>query len=314
MLQVLLLNEGQVRSGGEELLDEPGRKWIDVLAPTEEVMKRLGERYGLHRLAIEDCLHLDQRPKLEEYPNHQFIVLQSFTSRENDVCELTLHEHHFFLGDDWLISVHELRLERVEAVAQRIRDDTQATLGRGVDVVLYLLADALVDCNFPLLDHFGDELEDLEDAIFENAQPEHLQRVFAMKRALVLLRRVLSPQRDVMGLLARRGIPHVGERTALYFRDVYDHLIRLYEQIDSSRDLLGNVMDGYLSMMANRTNDITKQLTIFSTIFLPLSFITGFFGQNFDLLSHRGFFWLMIALVVALPVGLLVWIKRKRWL
>jgi magnesium transporter len=314
MLQVLLLNEGRVLTGGEELLEQPGRKWIDVLQPTEEVMNRLGERYGLHRLAIEDCLHLDQRPKLEEYPNHQFIVLQGFTALTDDVCELILHEHHFFLGPDWIITVHELPFPGLEAVGQRIRADPEATLGRGVDVLLYLFADALVDGNFPILDRFNDELEDLESAVFENPQPDQLQRVFAMKRALVTLRRVLSPQRDVVGLLVRRGIPNVSERTVLYFRDVYDHLVRLYEQIDSGRDLLGNVMDGYLSMVANRTNDITKQLTIFSTIFLPLSFITGFFGQNFELLSHRGFFWLMMLSVIALPLGLMFWFRSKRWL
>lgn len=314
MIQVLLLNEGQLVSGGEELLDRPGRKWIDVLEPTEEVMKRLGERYGLHRLAIEDCLHLDQRPKQEEYPNHQFIVHQGFTVHSEDICDLTLHEHHFFLCSDWLISVHMLPFDGFAAVRKRALTEPEATIGRGVDVLLYLLMDALVDANFPILDRFNDELEDLESAVFEKPQPDHLQRVFALKRALVLLRRVLSPQRDVVGFLARRGIPHISERTALYFRDVYDHLVRLYEQIDSGRDLLGNVMDAYLSMMANRTNDITKQLTIFATIFLPLSFITGFFGQNFDFLADRHFAWVMIASVVAIPVGLVFWFRRKQWI
>ncbi|HEX8433949.1 magnesium/cobalt transporter CorA [Archangium sp.] len=314
MIQVLLLNEDKLLSGGEELLDQPGPKWIDVLHPTEEEMKRLGERYGLHRLAIEDSLHLDQRPKLEEYPNHQFIVLQGFTAHAEDVCDLTLHEHHFFLGPDWLITAHELPFEGLESVRQRVRNEPRVTMGRGVDFVLYQLADALVDRNFPILDDFNEELEDLESDIFENPKQEHLQRIFAMKRALVTLRRVLSPQRDVLGFLARRGIPNVQERTALYFRDVYDHLVRLYEQIDTGRDLLGNVMDGYLSMVANRTNDITKQLTIISTIFLPLAFITGFFGQNFDVLSQRGFFWVMLASVFGLPVAILIWIKRKQWI
>ncbi|QRK05777.1 magnesium/cobalt transporter CorA [Archangium violaceum] len=314
MIQVLLLNEGKALTGGEELLDQPGPKWIDVVQPTEEVMKRLGDRYGLHKLAIEDCLHLDQRPKLEEYPNHQFLVLQGFTAKDGNVCELTLHEHHFFLGPEWLISVHELPFEGMEAVRQRVLIDPQTMIGRGLDFLLYLLTDAMVDRNFPILDRFNDELEDLESAVFENPQSEQLQRIFEMKRALVTLRKVLSPQRDVLGLLARRGIPNVGERTALYFRDVYDHLVRLYEQIDAGRDLLGNVMDGYLSMVANRTNDITKQLTIFATIFLPLSFITGFFGQNFDFLSHTGFFWLMMVSVVGLPVTLLFWFKSKQWI
>jgi len=314
MIQVLLLNEGKALTGGEELLDQPGPKWIDVLQPTEEDMKRLGERYPLHKLAIEDCLHLDQRPKLEEYPDHQFIVLQGFTSSPGDVCELTLHEHHFFLGPDWLISVHELPFEGLETMRKRVLAEPQAMMGRGTDFLLYHLADTLVDRNFPILDNFNEELEDLESAVFENPKPEHLQRIFQMKRALVTLRRVLSPQRDVLGFLARRGIPNVQERTALYFRDVYDHLIRLHEQIDSGRDLLGNVMDGYLSMVANRTNDITKQLTIISTIFLPLAFITGFFGQNFDVLSHKGFFWLMLCSVFGLPVAIVVWIRRKHWI
>lgn len=314
MIQVLVLNAGKALTGGEELLELPGPKWIDVLHPTEDEMKGLGARFGLHKLAIEDCLHVDQRPKLEEYPNHQFIVLQGFTARERNVCELTLHEYHFFLGPDWLLSVHELPFEGLEQVRQRVRDEPRATIERGVDFMLYLLADALVDCNFPVLDHFNDELEDLEAAVFESPRPEQMQRIFELKRTLVTLRRVLSPQRDVMGFLARRGIPNVQDRTALYFRDVYDHLVRLYEQIDAGRDLVGNVMDGYLSMMANRTSEVSKQLTIIATIFLPLSFITGFFGQNFDVLSRREFFWTMLASVFGLPLVLVFWFKHNRWI
>lgn len=313
MLQVCVLKEDRVLTGGEELLAEPGPKWIDVEHPTEELMLRLGERYGLHKLAVEDSLHLDQRPKLEEYPEHQFIVLQGFTTGR-EVTELTLLEHHFFLGPDWLISVHELPFQGVDEVRKRVRDDPRGTLGRGTDFILYLLADALIDRQFPILDAFNDELEDLEVAIFEQAKPEHLQRIFTMKRMLVTFRRVLAPQRDIVGLLARRGILHVNERNTLYFRDVYDHLVRLYEQIDSGRDLVVNVMDGYLSMMANKTNDITKQLTIFATLFLPLSFIVGFFGQNFDALSRPGFYVAMWVMIVAFPVALIYWFKRKRWI
>jgi magnesium transporter len=135
-----------------------------------------------------------------------------------------------------------------------------------------------------------------------------------MKRMLVTFRRVLSPQRDVVGLLARRGIPHVNERTTLYFRDVYDHLVRLYEQIDAGRDIVGNVMDGYLSMVANKTSDISKQLTIFATLFLPLSFIVGFFGQNFEQLNSKGFYYAMWAMIVMIPVGLTFWFRHKKWI
>ena len=314
MIQVCLLKDDQLLTGGEELLPQEGRKWIDVQQPTEAEMALLAERFGLHKLAVEDCLHLDQRPKLEEYPNHQFIVLQGFTTASKDVCELTLHEHHFFLAHDWLISVHDLPFVGLDAVLKRVKDDPKTTLGRGTDFVLYMLADGLVDAQFPILDAFSDELEDLEVAIFEKVDPSQLQRIFEMKRMLVSLRRVLSPQRDVVGMLSRRGITHVHERSTLYFRDVYDHLVRLYEQIDAGRDIVGNVMDGYLSMVANKTNDITKQLTIFSTMFLPLSFIVGFFGQNFEALSAKGYYYAMWAMIVGFPGGLLLWFRHKRWL
>jgi magnesium transporter len=135
-----------------------------------------------------------------------------------------------------------------------------------------------------------------------------------LKRALVQVRRVLSPQRDVVGLLSKRGVANVSERTALYFRDVYDHLVRLYEQIDSSRDLLGTAMDGYLSVQANRTGDVTKQLTVIATIFLPLSFVVGFFGQNFSPLQTPFFFNVMLGSMIAIPLGMIGWFIHKRWL
>lgn len=314
MIQVCLLKDEQLLTGGEELLAQEGRKWVDVQQPTEAEMARLGEQFDLHKLAVEDCLHVDQRPKLEEYPNHQFIVLQGFTATSKDVCELTLHEHHFFLATEWVISVHDLPFVGLDVVLKRVRDDPKATLGRGTDFVLYMLADGLVDAQFPILDAFNDELEDLEVAIFEKVDPAQLQRIFEMKRTLVSLRRVLSPQRDVVGMLSRRGITHVNERSTLYFRDVYDHLVRLYEQIDAGRDIVGNVMDGYLSMVANKTNDISKQLTIFATLFLPLSFIVGFFGQNFEAITTKGYYYAMWVMLIGFPVGLILWFKHKKWL
>ncbi len=304
---------GTGQSGGEELLDAKGLKWIDVLEPTEPVLNGLAERYGLHRLAIEDCLHLDQRPKIEQYPGHQFIVLQGF-SCVGDINEITLHEMHFFLGNDWVISVHSEGHEAIAKTHDRLDADLVGTLGRGPDFVCYLIADALVDRNFPLLDQFNDELEELETEIFEKPTRALLHRAFTLKRNLVQVRRVLSPQRDVVGLLARTGIAHVQERTSLYFRDVYDHLVRLYEQIDAARDLIGNAMEVYLSVVANKTNDITKQLTIFASIFMPLSFMVGFFGQNFDALQGKGFMWISIAICIALPVGMVGYFWKRGWL
>ncbi|MFT3709294.1 MAG: magnesium/cobalt transporter CorA [Archangium sp.] len=300
--------------GDEKLLDTPGLKWVDVLEPDETVLNRLGERFGLHKLAIEDCLHLDQRPKLEAYGSHQFLVLQGFSTPTGNWADLQMHELHFFIGNDWLITVHDKAHEAIDAVHKRLDTDPATTIGKGTDFVMYLLADALVDRNFPLLDCFNEALEDLEERIFAAFPPRSmLQETFQLKRALVLVRRVLSPQRDVVGLLARGGVPQIQEKTTLYLRDVYDHLVRIYEQIDAARDLVGNAVDAYLTQVANRTSDISKQLTVFASIFLPLSFIVGFFGQNFDVLGGPVFFWVMLSSMVILPVTMILWFRHKGW-
>ncbi len=313
MLRVRVFDGGQAQSGGEELLDVAGPKWIDVLEPDEATLLRLAERFGLHKLAIEDCMHLDQRPKLEEYPGHLFIVLQGFSCVDQSLTEVVMHEVHFFLGTDWLITVHEKAHHAIDLVHKRLDSDAAQTLGRGVDFVAYLLADAQVDLIFPVMDAFTNALDDLEDQIFETPSKKLMQRIFELKRTLVTVRKVMSPQRDVVGMLSRRGIAGVSEKTTLYFRDVYDHLVRIYEQIDTNRDLLGNAMDAWLSVMANRTNDITKQLTILASIFLPLSFIVGFFGQNFDVLGQPPFFIAMLTFMVLVPAGMVAWFKHKEW-
>lgn len=314
-LKVSLLGEdGKLATGGAELLELKGEKWIDMTDPDEASLEPLAKFFKLHRLAVEDCLHLDQRPKLEEFPDHLFMVLHGFGAKGEDVCELELQEMHFFLGSNWLLTVHQTPVHAINEVTRRVQADPGATLGRGADFIAYMVADTLVDDDFPLLDRFSDELEALEDKIFSGSlQRGTIERIFALKRMLVTLRRVLSPQRDVVGLLARRGITHVKERTTLYFRDIYDHLVRLYEQIDASRDLLGNVMDAHLNMVANRTNDVTKQLTIFASIFLPMSVIVGFFGQNFDVLSQPLFFWTMLTAMALLPIVMVLWFRHKNW-
>jgi magnesium transporter len=315
MIRVHLLQpDGTVRSGGRELMEEEGATWVDVEAPSELELKELGVLFELHKLEIEDCLHRDQRPKLEPYPGHLFFVLHAFRSTGPDICELEPQEMHFFLGPDWLLTVHEEPSAAVEEAQRRLAADTRGTFAKGVDRVAYLVADALVDSNFPLLEAFGDELETLEAQIFESPDPAHQQRIFELKRTLVLLRRILAPQRDVVTLLARGDQPQVHERTRLYFRDVADHLTRVQEQLDADSNLVANVRDGYLAMMANRTAEVSKQLTIMATVFLPLSFIVGFFGQNFPQLQTPFYFWLMLATMVLVPALLLVWFRHKRWL
>ncbi len=308
-----LADDGTLVVADASLLERPGPKWIDVMGPTPEVMEQLRERYGLHRLAVEDCLKQGQRPKLEEYPNHTFIVLQGY-GPGTVPTEPKMREVHFILFPDLLITVHQDAAEVVSEARRRLGVEPASSFGRGADFVAYAVADALMDANFPVVDALDSAVETLEDGVFEHAHEEQLQQMSALRQAMVEMRRVLSPQRDVLGLLSRRGTPLVQERTAIYYRDVYDHLIRVLEQLDAARELLASARDAWLSVIANRTNDISKQLTIFATIFLPLSFITGFFGQNFDELGGHAWFVAMLVMIFGLPLLLVAWFRIKRWI
>lgn len=324
MFRVMELRDGQaiVLEGEEHVAPPPEGvvRWIDLHSQDGPQLELLRERFGFHPLAIEDCAHHDQRPKLEEYQSHIFLVTQGFACAGGNLDELTLHELHTFLGERFMVTVHLETIAAVEAVWRRLADDP-ALLARGIDFACYLVADAIVDGNFPILDQIADELETLEDSVLSSPRREDLQRIFDLKHHLVSMRRVLSPQRDVLGQLAKRGDARVSDRTALYFRDVYDHLIRINESIEANRDLLGNALDAYLSAVGQRTNEIVKYLTIMSAVFLPLAFVVGFFGQNFDDLPglqdwvhSDGLMYAMIAICVATPVGMLFWFKHKEWL
>lgn len=291
-----------------------GLAWFDLTAPTEDDLRLLGERFGFHALALEDCAHADQRPKAEEYGDHSFLVTQSFQCTAGKLEEVRWNELHAFLSQDYLVTVHDLPIQGLDAVWKRLESEPNV-LSRGMDFVYYLLVDRLVDENKPVLDLITEALEEIQDAVLTKPTPADLNRIFSLKQQLVMMRKVLSPQRDVMALLARRGDQRISERTAVYLRDVYDHLARTVEAIEANRDLLGNALDVYLSATGQRTNEIMKALAILSAVFMPLTFITGFFGQNFEGLPFASelMLWGMLASLVLTPALLMWWFKRRRW-
>lgn len=289
-------------------------RWIDLNEQCDDDLRVLKERFEFHPLALEDCLHFDQRPKLEEYGNYLFIVVHGFKALNEQATAVEPLEVHAFLGKNYLVTVHAQPLPELEVVWKRMVGD--ATLARrGADFIYYQLVDAIVDANFVLLDTISDTLDEIENSVLHQQQRKHLHEIFEMKKTLVTMRRVLSPQRDVFGLLAKRGHPCITDRTSVYFRDVYDHLVRIYESIDTGRDLLGNALDAYLSMQSQRTNEIMKRLTILSAVFLPLTFVTGFFGQNFEHLpfGNDALMWSMIIACIAIPTSMVLWFYRSRW-
>lgn len=309
--------DARVRPPGDEPdapPDAPVVRWIDLEQQDAPSLALLGERFGFHPLTLEDCAHFDQRAKVEEYGSYLFVVTHAVSCIAERMPDVDVLELHAFLGARYVITVHQEPLPSVQATWKRVAGDPQL-MSRGADFVYYLIADGQADLAFPLLDRLADEIETLEDRVIDHPRRADLSHIFALKRALVTIRKVLSPQRDVFGLLAKRGGAMVSEKTSLYFRDTYDHLVRITESIEASRDLLGNALDAYLTMISNRTNEIMKRLTILSSIFLPLTFVTGFFGQNFTHLpfGSDGLMWAMVGGCAVLPTTMLLWFWRSGW-
>jgi magnesium transporter len=290
-------------------------RWIDLEKQDPAQLDVLASRFKFHPLTIEDCAHFDQRPKVEEYDGYLFVVTHGFAMKQEPDAELDTCELHTFLGERYLITVHEECLPPLEGVWGRVKLERNIA-AHGADFVYYLLADSLIDQLFPLVDRIANDVEELEETILAHERSaETLGTIFALKRALVRLRKILAPQRDVFARLSRRGDPQIAERTALYFRDVHDHVLRIAEAVDATRDLLGNALDAYLWSGSQRTNEIMKRLTLLSAIFMPLAFITGFFGQNFEGMpfGSRVLFFAMLGSCAVVPAGMLYFFLRSKW-
>jgi magnesium transporter len=297
----------------EGLLSAGNFFWFDLDNPTEGDFAILRDVFKFHPLAVEDSEQFNQRSKIDGYDDFVFIVIYGAGSAEDRLVEV-----HCFYSDRFLVTLHR----QACPVLAEIRRRYERREG-GIEqpsLLLYRVVDGLVDSFFPSLAAFDDRIDDLEDAIFLSASDEQLQEIFQMKRRLVEMRKILTPQRDafasLMGAVAE--LPGLAERDEHYFRDVYDHLIRISDLIDSYRDLLTGAMDVYLSTVSNRLNAVMKQLTIIATVFLPLTFITGFFGQNFDWMVthiHSGPMFLVLGVgteIVAL-LALLAFFRRRGW-
>jgi magnesium transporter len=288
-------------------------RWIDLVETDKAALDVLGQRFGFHPLALEDCASFELQSKLEEYDNFLFIVLHTITADPDDPSDVQIHEVHAFLTETTLVTVHDNRIDAQELAWRRALTD-ETFLRHGPDWALHRTADVMVDAIFPLLEAIADELEEVEDSIVRGGAGGDLARIFQIKRSLVKMRRVIRPLRDVIGILTRRqGDPRIRERTAVYFRDVHDHTLRCAETIEEDLALASHAMDAYRSAISNRTNEVVKRLTIVSAIFLPLMFLTGFWGQNFTTLpfSTDAVFYVMLGTMLALPVGMYLWFKGR---
>jgi len=318
MLRILHFNEGRVTvSDNPEAVAPPAGDelcWIDIQDFTASELDLLRQRFGFHSLALDDCIQHNERAKLDDYGDYLFLVTHQTSMDNNGARSFHAEELDVFLGRRFLITVHHQPVAELERIWNRAGAEPALAAG-GVDFLCYLLMDELVDATFPLIDHFSEQIEKIESAILDHPDNSQLHHLMHYRRMLIMMRRVLGPQRDLVAILVRRGDERISERTGLFFRDVYDHLMRAAEQIEFQRDQVANVMEAYLSMIANRTNEVMKRLTILASIFLPLNFMTGFFGQNFDAIPNSShlLFALDLAGCVLVPLAMLAWFQRRKW-
>lgn len=287
--------------------------WVDVENPTGEDFEFLEKQFGFHHLTTEDIMHQNQRPKIEDYETYCFITIRAPVY--GDVAKTV--QLSIYLGKNFVVTVNQTQLKEIETVLDHCKKNPHILL-KGHDFLLYTLLDMLVDDLFPVMVEIDNKLDKIEEQLFKGYSTEVLSSLFRLKRQLASLRHVVWPLRDLVNQLARRDFAYVRQKNTVYFRDVYDHLIRLTDMIDNSRDILTSAMEAYLSVVSNNINIIMKKLTAVTIILMVPTLIAGIYGMNFQTVWPR---WdaqegLLEALgVMSLSVvGLFVFFKKRDWI
>jgi magnesium transporter len=327
MIRSLYFSNGQIRTDlivddfPGALRDTKGLLWVDFEAtPSDTDDPILRTVFGFHPLAVDDALQETHVPKLDDWGKYLYIVLQAITFMRVD-STLDALELDVFLGGNYIVTHHDLPIPALNRLWQTCQRDERYQ-SADADHLLYKLIDELVVDYMTTVEDMDEEIEWVENQIFDKPTPETVQRLFTLKRATLHLRRTLSPMREVLNKLARDNFSVVDAADRIYFRDIYDHLVRLHDISESLRDLVGGALDTYLSVINNRMNDIMKTLTVITTLFMPISFLTGFFGMNFfqpvaaplAKWTESIPFILVALIMVSIPSGILMWIRRRGWM
>lgn len=317
------IEERRIQSIEEVLpiLEQGGVTWIDVrgLGDTQ-LFKRLAEIFKIHPLAMEDCINVPQRPKTDIYADHQIFVTRMVSLEKDDIISEQLA---IVFGKGWVVTVQEEPdVDCLGTLRQRIRDGRGIVRTAGSDYLAYTLFDAVIDGFYPVLENVGEALEQLEEEVTESAQSKS-KEIFAMKRELLQLRRAIWPQRDLLASLLRDPSPHIDKETRPYFRDTYDHAVQIMDMVETFREIASSLMDLFMTGVSNRLNEVMKVLTILSTVFLPMTFVAGVYGMNFDTsvspfnmpeLKWAFGYPFSIVLMLSSAGGLLLYYRSRGWI
>jgi magnesium transporter len=297
--------------------EKPTVTWINIDGLHRiDLIEQLGTHFGLHPLVMEDIVNTDQRPKIEDFVTYLFLVLKrlSYSSHDSDVVS---EQISLILGPTFLLSFQEAPGDEFDPIRDRIRSSKGRIRQMGVDYLAYTLIDAIIDQYFVLLEQIGDRIEEIEDVLVANPRPETLQTLHTLKREMIVLRKSIWPLREVITRLERWETPLIQQATTIYLRDVYDHTIQVIDAIETYRDMLSGMLDIYLSSVSNRMNEVMKVLTIIATIFIPLTFIVGIYGMNFNMPELQwpwAYPYVFYVVLLAIILLMITYFRRKKWL
>jgi magnesium transporter len=291
--------------------------WVDLVDPSsEEGLHLLRDVFHFHDLAVEDAVSELEYPKVESYGSYLYVILHRIDFKAPEHCFKT-HDVDFFLGPNYLVTIHSGDSRSIEHIAE-VCERNSLALGEGTAALMHRIVDAMVDNYRPEIEELSDRLDALEERVFDGGTTSLAKDILDFKRDVASLRRVVQPQRDVVGRLARREFPFIDEQIAYRFRDVYDHLVRLADESMVFQDRITSLLDANLAIVSNQLNAIMKILTIIATVFMPLTFITGLYGMNVDL-PHFGFggvtmFWVLMGVMATVVAIMLVYFRKRGWL
>jgi magnesium transporter len=297
--------------------DKDSITWININGVHNTgVIEKIGEIFELHPLVMEDIGNTTQRPKVEDFDNYMFVVLKMLYY-DNMTKKIEIEQVSLVMGKNFVISFQERAGDVFDSVRERIEKSKGRIRKMGSDYLLYSLIDAVVDGYFFVLEKTGDKIELLEEDIVEQADPKALQNIHKSKKEMISLRRSVWPLREVVNSLSREKTPLISGNVLIYFRDVYDHTIQVIDTVETFRDIISGLHDTYLSSISNKMNEIMKVLTMFASIFIPLTFIAGIYGMNFSFMPELNWRWgyfTVWGVILTVGIFMVLYFKRKKWL
>jgi magnesium transporter len=302
------------------LRDKRGLLWVDFTSEPPETALPVLQSFNFHHLAIDDALQETHAPKIDDWGDYLYIVLNYMhLVKATEPWDTEVDELDIFLGRNYVVTHHDNPIPSIEEAWNSSQRDPRYSQD-GADHLLYKIIDAIVMNYMPIIEKIDEEIDWIEDQVFESPRSETLARLFTLKRVLLAMRRILLPQREVLNKMARDDYQVIDRKDKIFFRDIYDHLVRLHDVNESLRDLVGGAMDTYLSVINNRMNEVMKTLTVITTIFMPLTFVTGFFGMNFFAANPPYENWTTpivfygtLSLMLLTPSIMFFWMRRSTW-